>query len=83
MSFTTDNTTHYAAFLKARAAAGRAIGRFIVAELELGRSIAGLVGGNGNLKGLDIVPAVAVEMARVNRKRRAAAHAALRVASVA
>ncbi len=69
--------TAYATFLKARAVAGRAIGRHIVARLEAGAAIDDLISETGTIKGLDIVPAVAVEMSGVSRARRRAALAAL------
>lgn len=71
-------TDHYATFLKARAAAGRAIGRCIVARIEAGQSIADLITDAGIIKGFDITPAMAVEASGVSRARRHAAHAALR-----
>jgi hypothetical protein len=70
--------TNYTAFLKTRAAASRAIGRCIVERIEAGQAIADLVSESGAVKGLDIVPAVAVEMSGVSRARRHAAHAVLR-----
>ena len=81
------DTTQYAAFLKARASAGRAIGRHIVQEIEAGNvskvdpeNITGLVSQDYRVKGLDTDVTGVIWASGYSRARRRAAIAAVRAA---
>lgn len=71
--------THYERFLQHQNRAERAIGRHIVAVLEAGQPINGLVCiDTGTVNGTDKMPAALIDIARVSHARTVAALKALR-----